>query len=118
MGDSGVGKSSIILRYFRNEFLVTIQSTTGIDYQFTTKKIEDKPVTLEIWDTTGQQKYYSICTNQIKGAHVAILVYDLSREFTINVLQDRWIPVAEENIPADGFFVIFGNKDDLIAEDP
>ena len=76
VGMSGAGKSSFLNRYINKKFEAQIQSTTGIDYLTKSREMEDKTIKLEIWDTSGQERYYSTCNSHVKSAKVAIKGYD------------------------------------------
>ena len=78
IGDSGVGKSSILSRFSRNEFQANSRSTIGVEFSTRTVQIEGKNVKAQIWDTAGQEKYRAITKAYYRGAKGALLVYDIT----------------------------------------
>lgn len=78
VGMSGAGKSSFLNRYINKKFYTNNPSTIGIDFLTKSREMEDKTIKLEIWDTSGQERYYSTCNSHVKSAKVAIMVYDVS----------------------------------------
>ena len=84
LGDSGVGKSSLVLRFVTNSFKPYSESTIGAS--FTTKLItlEEKSIKYQIWDTAGQEKYHSLAPMYYRGAAAAIIVYDITRLVSIS----------------------------------
>jgi GTPase SAR1 family protein len=76
LGHSGVGKSSLLLRMVDDTFHESFMSTTGVDFRFKNFYLDDKRVKLQIWDTSGQERYRSIAINYYRGASGIVLVYD------------------------------------------
>ncbi len=77
IGDSGVGKSNLLMRYTKNDFNLESKSTIGVE--FATKKVmttNGKSVRAQIWDTAGQERYRAITSAYYRGAVGALLVYD------------------------------------------
>ena len=99
IGDSGVGKTSIINRFVKGKFENNIASTNGAT--FANKKIEykDKKICLQfdIWDTAGQEKFRSLTKFFYKDAGIAILVYDITRVESFNSLKDFWMKQLKNN---------------------
>ena len=93
IGESGVGKTSIITRYIQNEFTSSLSPTPGAN--FTTKLIYikdyEQTVKFEIWDTAGQEKYRSLAKVFYKNSAVCILVYDITRKESFEELKKFWI---------------------------
>jgi Ras-related protein Rab-8A len=90
IGDSGVGKTNILLRYCDNCFKPSYSSTIGVDFKIKTIQVEEFKIKLQIWDTAGQEKFKNISSTFYKGALVIILTYsiDSASSFT-NV--EGWI---------------------------
>ena len=109
LGESGVGKTSIINRYLKNEFMDNILSTTG---QYYLEKIitydNNEKVRLEIWDTIGQEKYRGVVRNYYQCASAAILVYDISKRDSFEEMKNYWVNELHENGPKklSMFFII------------
>ena len=112
LGESGVGKTSIILRYYKNAFNSNLPSTFGST--FITKYLEKNNITykLNIWDTTGQEKYHSVTRLFIHGANIAILVYAINNVDSFQKL-DYWYKTIKENCDENVILAIVGNKYDL-----
>ena len=88
IGESQVGKTSILRRYVDNKFERHHLATIGIDYQTKTLKIKDKEIKLKIWDTAGQERYRNIANQAYKGADGIILVYDITDELSFSKISD------------------------------
>ena len=97
IGESGVGKTSIISRFVNNKFSSTLPSTPGAVFATKTILIEGKKIKFEIWDTAGQEKYRALAKVFYKNAHVCILVYDITRRETFEELKNFWINEIKVN---------------------
>ena len=99
IGESGVGKTSIITRYSSNTFSSTLSPTSGAN--FTTKTVEIKDynqkIKFEIWDTAGQEKYRSLAKVFYKNSSACILVYDITRRNSFEELKNFWINEIKVN---------------------
>lgn len=80
LGESAVGKSSLVLRFVKNVFSPTQESTIGAAFLTQTVQLEPEHVTVkfEIWDTAGQERYHSLAPMYYRGAHGAVIVYDVT----------------------------------------
>lgn len=111
VGESGVGKTSIINRLINNEFNDNRKVTIGANY--TLKKINlpqyNKNITLEIWDTAGQENYRSFTKLFYKNAKIAVLVYDITNSVSYNEIKNYWIKQIKEDCEKDlsKIFIIF-----------
>ena len=117
LGDSGVGKSCIINRYINNAYDPNIESTLGSNA--CTKLVEKKSISyiLNLWDTTGQEKYHSITNLFIKGSNIVILVYSIDSLSSFKGL-DFWYKSVNEKLEGDNFVLaVVGSKSDLIEEE-
>ena len=120
LGDSGVGKSSLALRFVTNEFKPYSESTIGASFMSKSIKVplspseesQERNVVLKIWDTAGQEKYRSLAPMYYRGAEAAILVYDITIPASFVALQD-WAMELKHNAAADLMLVVCGNKSDL-----
>jgi Ras-related protein Rab-22 len=113
LGETGVGKTSIITRYIANSFSQVVMTSTGSS--FFSKKIEineNKRVKLQIWDTAGQEKYRSLAKIFYQSASVAILVYDVTLKRTFENLKEYWVGEIKANAPDDIILAIAANKSD------
>ena len=99
IGESGVGKTSIISRYMTDKFSASLGSTPGAN--FTTKTVflkdENQSIKFEIWDTAGQEKFRSLAKVFYKNAAICILVYDITKKQTFEELQKFWIEEIKAN---------------------
>ena len=114
LGESGVGKSCIILRYINGIFSSTHSST--ILSTFSSKKIkfdENTLITLNIWEPAGQEKFRAITKINYQDAAVIILVFDLTNKTSFNVIKDYWYPQVKENAPENVILVLVAAKCDL-----
>ncbi|KAM0942179.1 putative small GTP-binding protein [Dioscorea sansibarensis] len=78
LGDMGTGKSSLVLRFVKGQFLEFQESTIGAAFFSQTLAVSDASVKLEIWDTAGQERYHSLAPMYYRGAAAAIIVYDIT----------------------------------------
>jgi len=92
LGESGVGKTSIIQRYICNIFNPDNPSTGGANYTSKTVDFEEEnqKIKFEIWDTAGQEKFRSLAKVFYKNSSVCILVYDITKRKTFEELQKFW----------------------------
>ena len=115
LGDTGVGKTSIINRYIENKFTDNIPSTIGSNYIGKNLKRGDKQYVLNIWDTTGQEKYRSVTKLFVQEAKIVVLVYSINSKESFKVL-DIWykqvLDICGENI----IIAVVGNKTDLFDQ--
>ena len=114
IGESGVGKTSIISRYTNNTF--DPQVLTSSSAQFLTKTIElnkDTSIKFDIWDTAGQEKLKSLAKIFYKDAKVIILVYDITNKNSFESLKNFWYKEIMDNTISDVILAIVGNKSDL-----
>ena len=99
IGESGVGKTSIISRYIHNTFKSHMTTTSGAN--FATKNLiledENQSIKFEIWDTAGQERYRSLAKVFYKNASVCILVYDITRKKTFEELKNYWAKEIKES---------------------
>ena len=110
LGESGVGKTSIISRFINDTFEEELVTTTGASYVSKSMKFSDKNQVLnfEIWDTAGQEKYRSLTQIFYKDASIAILVYDITNKDSFDELQNYWYEQIKESAPKNiGKFIIF-----------
>ena len=103
IGESGVGKTSIINRFTSNTFRSQQLPTTAAN--FVTKLVimedENKSIKFEIWDTAGQEKYRSLAKVFYKNAAVCILVYDITRKSSFEEIKKFWVNEIKQNISPD-----------------
>ena len=118
VGESGVGKTSIITQFIDQTFQEDQQSTTG--GTFSTKSVicdNGKTLKFEIWDTAGQERYRSLTKMFYKDANAAVLVYDITRKDSFEELQNYWSQQIKESSPSNIILAIAANKSDLISQE-
>lgn len=93
---SGVGKSSLLLRFSDNTFTGSYITTIGVDFKIKTVTVNNQKVKLQIWDTAGQERFRTITSTYYRGTHGVIVVYDVTNgESFANV--KRWLHEIEQN---------------------
>ena len=112
VGDSGVGKSCLLLQFTDNRFEAQHDSTIGVEFGSRMVNIEDKVIKLQVWDTTGQEAFRSITRSYYRGAAGALLVYDITRRETFDHLT-TWLEDARQNCSSSIVMMLIGNKSDL-----
>ena len=112
IGDSGVGKTSIINRYL-NEFQKNISPTICTSFFNKIEIINDYKIKFQIWDTVGQEKYRSLNSLFFKDAHICLMVYDITNESSFKSIKDYWYQSVINNGLEGVIFGIAGNKNDL-----
>ena len=115
LGDSGVGKSSLLLRYTKNQFSSDIRSTIGVEFGVKYLEIENLKLKIQIWDTAGMERYRSLTSSYYKGAKGVIVVYDVCRKNTFENI-DKWINDFKSKADEDAVILLIGNKNDLIDQ--
>ena len=117
IGDCGVGKSSISLRYTSNEFEDNYITTGGASYSTKIINRYGDNLQLDIWDTAGQERYRSLGRNFYKDAFIVLLVYDITRQETFDNLNNVWIKELETNGEEKPILAVVGNKSDQYEEE-
>ncbi|KAJ6252209.1 ras-related protein rabf2b [Anaeramoeba flamelloides] len=115
LGDFSVGKSSLILRVSKNEFLEEQESTIGAAFINFSVNVDNKPNQIQIWDTAGQEKFRSLTPIYYRGAIGAIVVYDVSREYSFQTAKE-WVEELKEKANPKLIIALCANKIDLLEE--
>jgi small GTP-binding protein len=118
IGESGVGKTSIISQYVEETFKEDQETSAGAS--FSTKKLELKNgnlVTLEIWDTAGQEKFRALTQLFYKESSAAILVYDITRKDSFEQIKEYWFNQVKEKSPNNVIIALAANKIDLFENE-
>ena len=111
LGDSSVGKTTLLLKYVDGYFPTIYVATIGVEYKVKKININGININLQIWDTAGQERFRGITKNFLKGADGIIYTYDITNKSSFDSLKN-WIMTAEETV--EGFKkIIIGNKIDL-----
>ncbi|CAI5755989.1 unnamed protein product [Candida verbasci] len=111
VGDSGVGKSCLLLRFVEDKFNPSFITTIGIDFKIRTIESKGKKIKLQVWDTAGQERFRTITTAYYRGAMGIVLIYDVtdSRSFE-NV--ENWFQTVTQHANEDAQIFLVGNKCD------
>jgi len=112
IGDSGVGKSCLLLRFSDDSFTHNFIATIGIDFKVKTIDLDGKKIKLQIWDTAGQERFHTITTAYYRGAHGMVLVYDVTDEKTFDNVR-HWMKQIELHAQQNVNKILLGNKADM-----
>jgi len=115
IGDSGVGKSCLLLRFSDDSFTTSFITTIGIDFKIKTIELEGKRIKLQIWDTAGQERFRTITTAYYRGAMGILLVYDVTDEQSFLNIRN-WIRNIEQHAADSVNKILIGNKCDMTEE--
>eukprot|EP01117_Protostelium_nocturnum_P007504 TRINITY_DN2684_c0_g1_i1.p1 TRINITY_DN2684_c0_g1~~TRINITY_DN2684_c0_g1_i1.p1 ORF type:complete len:213 (-),score=69.58 TRINITY_DN2684_c0_g1_i1:63-701(-) len=113
IGDSGVGKSCLLLRFSDDSFTPSFITTIGIDFKIRTIDLEGKKIKLQIWDTAGQERFRTITTAYYRGAMGILLVYDVTDDKSFANM-GNWIRNIEQHASENVNKILIGNKCDLV----
>lgn len=112
IGDSGVGKTSMLLRYTNDSFHPTFITTIGIDFKIKAVRVEGgKRVKLQIWDTAGQERFRTITTSYFRGAHGILMVYDVTDRTSFLSIRN-WVAQTQMHADVSADYALVGNKCD------
>ncbi|KAI8876793.1 hypothetical protein K501DRAFT_231384 [Backusella circina FSU 941] len=114
IGNSGVGKSSLLLRFTDDTFLPPeeVSATIGVDFKVSMMNMNGETFKLTIWDTAGQERFRTLTSSYYRGAQGVILVYDVSNRDTFNALTTWWDELSTYCPSKDVVKIIIGNKVD------
>lgn len=115
IGDSGVGKSCLLLRFADDAFTESYISTIGVDFRFRTVKIDQKTVKLQIWDTAGQERFRTITSAYYRGADGIIMVYDVTSGDSFEHVND-WLKEVNRYASEGTCKLLVGNKSDRTTD--
>ncbi|KAF5737718.1 GTP binding protein [Tripterygium wilfordii] len=112
LGDMGAGKSSLVLRFVKGQFLEYQESTIGAAFFSQTVAVSDVTVKFEIWDTAGQERYHSLAPMYYRGAAAAIITYDITSTDSFNRAK-KWVQELQKQGNPNMIIAFAGNKADL-----
>ena len=112
LGDSGVGKSNLLLRYTKDQFMVDMRSTIGVEFAMKLLKLDGLDLKVQIWDTAGMERYKSITSAYYRGAKGVIICYDITRKNSFDNV-DKWLDDFKSKADEDAVILLIGNKNDL-----
>ncbi|MFX1275410.1 MAG: Rab family GTPase [Promethearchaeota archaeon] len=114
VGDGGVGKTTLLHRYKKNEFLADTQMTLGVGFFVKRINIEGRILMLQLWDFGGQEQFRFMLKKYAMGARGAILMYDLTRFATLENIEE-WVDICRKDNPGLPIILV-GTKLDLESE--
>ncbi len=116
LGNSYVGKTCILLRFSEDKYNDDYEVTIGLNYKIKTLNINDNQIKMQIWDTSGEEKFKAIAKNFYRGAHGVLLIYDICEKNSFLDVKS-WIEQIIENTDNDDVVMILcGNKCDMEKE--
>ncbi|KRW98601.1 P-loop containing nucleoside triphosphate hydrolase [Pseudocohnilembus persalinus] len=111
IGNSGVGKSCMLMRYSENSFTNNFYNTIGVDFKIKSLQIEDRNIKLQIWDTAGQDRFRTITNSYYRGAHGILIVYDITDKESFENVR-TWCSEIEKHAQENVNKMLVGNKCD------
>jgi len=113
LGDVGAGKSSLVLRFVKGQFVEFQESTIGAAFFSQTLAVNDETVKFEIWDTAGQERYHSLAPMYYRGAAAAIVVYDITNPASFTRAK-KWVQELQAQGNPNTIVALAGNKADML----
>jgi len=118
LGESAVGKSSLVLRFVKDQFDDYRESTIGAAFLTQTIALDEQTtVKFEIWDTAGQERYKSLAPMYYRNANCAVVVYDITQAASLDKAKS-WVKELQRQANENIIIALAGNKADLVAEQP
>ncbi|XP_056310992.1 ras-related protein Rab-19-like isoform X1 [Danio aesculapii] len=112
IGDSNVGKTSLVQSFSTGLFSQRQHNTIGVDFTVRTLNLDGRRVKMQVWDTAGQERFRTITQSYYRSAHGALIAYDISRRATFDSVQ-RWLHELHQYGAANVLVALIGNKRDL-----
>jgi len=112
LGDTGVGKTSLALRFVQDSFTSRTAPTVGASFLTKVMLVDDCKIKLRLWDTAGQERFRSLAPMYYRQACAAVIVFDITREDSFNKMCD-WVRELQINLAEEIILVVVGNKIDL-----
>ncbi|KAJ2780876.1 Vacuolar protein sorting-associated protein 21 [Coemansia javaensis] len=116
LGESAVGKSSLVLRFVNDEFQDNKEPTIGAAFLTQKVRLDDAMLKLEIWDTAGQERFHSLAPMYYRNAQAAVVVYDITRASSLDKAK-AWVKELQRQANTNIVIALVGNKLDLVAEE-
>eukprot|EP00029_Vermamoeba_vermiformis_P011761 TRINITY_DN6563_c0_g1_i1.p1 TRINITY_DN6563_c0_g1~~TRINITY_DN6563_c0_g1_i1.p1 ORF type:complete len:201 (-),score=43.65 TRINITY_DN6563_c0_g1_i1:100-702(-) len=116
LGDSGVGKTSLLLRFVDNSFTDAFINNIGGDYREKQVTVGKASCTLQIWDTAGQERFRQITSSFYRGAHGILVVFDLNNRESFDNLQRGWMKDIHKYSTTSVSIILVGNKADTTQD--
>ena len=115
LGESKVGKTSLIKRYTKDQFGGVYLTTVGMDFQDKIIEIEDKKVRLQVWDTAGQERFRNVTKSYFQSSQGLLVVYDITDKESFEKI-NFWVDNIKNNAPENAKLILVENKCDLANE--
>ena len=115
IGDSGVGKSSLLLRFADDTFTESFISTIGVDFKIRTIEQDGKTIKLQMWDTAGQERFRTITSSYYRGAHGIFVVFDMTELDSFNHVK-QWLNEIGRYASENVCIMLVGNKADIVSQ--
>jgi len=115
IGDSGVGKSCLLLRFADHTYTESFISTIGVDFKIRTIELDGKVIKLQIWDTAGQERFRTITSSYYRGSHGIIVVYDITDSESFSNVK-HWMNEIDKYASANVKKLLVGNKSDQVTK--
>ena len=116
LGNSGVGKTSLVLKYHDGKFSTTFITTIGIDFKIKKEMIDNRLIKIQIWDTAGQERFKSITESYLRGANGIVLVYDISDRESFNSVES-WVDSVKNKCDKSVDMILLANKSDTLKRE-
>jgi small GTP-binding protein len=113
MGDSGVGKTCLLIKYIKGIFQEALSSTLGVEFMSKIVQAGERRIQLQLWDTSGQEIFRSVTRGYYRGAAGALICFDLTRRETFDHV-GRWLHDVRDVARPDVVTFLIGNKNDLV----
>ena len=117
LGETAVGKTSIIQRFITDSFNSNCISSLSAQFNSKTMEINGETLKIDIWDTAGQEKYRSLARIFYKDAKVIVFVYDITNKKTFEEIKNYWLPQTKDNCENNVIYALVGNKNDLYEKE-
>lgn len=112
LGDSGAGKSSLILRWTMDQFNPSLIGTVGVNFKTKRVTVDGEMLAVQVWDTAGQEQFHKITTSYYKGSQGIFLIFDISDKKSLENIE-YWINNIKSYATDSVSVVLVGNKSDL-----
>jgi len=116
IGESGVGKSKLFIRFLRDEYRPGSKATIGVDFGSKLLTLGGQSITAQIWDTAGQERFRSLSSIYYHGAAGCIIVYDITSEDSFTKVESQWLKEVSKYGDPNIFMLLIGNKSDLKSQ--
>jgi Ras-related protein Rab-8A len=123
VGDAGVGKTNIMMRYCEGTFKESYMTTIGVDFKIKRVEVSNEKIKYQIWDTAGQERYRNITQAYYNAAAGIVLVYSVSDEKSFQhlgrcqTILEKWMKQIHEHAPKNVTTILVGNKSDVAEEE-